>query len=179
MTEASNPPRCATYESARELIQTGDLIAIRSDHGGFTALTRWFTGSPYTHTGIALWENGRLLMAENRHIASLVPLSQYDGKDFDVLPCPVNPQEAHLAAYCLLGRTIKYDGLDLLRIALHELLGVPLPAQDNAALICSALSAAIYRFAGWQPPGGFASIPTPRDLVQALGALRLEVRHGG
>lgn len=175
----SNASNGVSYAEARDRIKTGDLIAVRSLGGGLPALTRMVTRSPYTHTGIALWESGRLLLVETRGVAALVPLSQYEDSDFDVIDCPVDRQAAYLCVYHLLGRTIRYDFMDLLRIGAHELLGVPLPEADDELMVCSALSAAIYKSAGWQPSADFPSLPAPRDVVRAAGRVAIEVRVRG
>lgn len=169
------------YAEARAHIRTGDLIAVRSTHGGFVALTRAVTRSPYTHTAVAVWGGfqgvERLLVAEtNGAGCSLSPLSHYEGTDFDVFKCPVLRADAERALWDLLGVRIDYDVVDLARIAANRLLRVPLPARDDGGLICSALSATIYLHAGWQPQG-LPSIPAPDDVVRAVGRPRLEVRR--
>lgn len=165
------------YADARPLIRDGDLIAVRSRHGGMPAAVRLVTRSPYTHTAVAVWVGERLLVAETRGVnACLAPLSQHAGNDFDVFPCPVERRTAVAALWGLLGDEIRYDYGDLLRIAAHELLGVPLPEREDGKLICSALSASIYLLAHWE--AALPSIPTPRDVVRAVGRPALaEVRH--
>lgn len=177
------------YRQARSLIATGDLIAFRGRGHLLQWLIRTVTRSPYTHTAIAVWagcdgtprhdslfvrhlSGRRLLVAEAKASgAMLTPLSQYDGVDFDVLPCP---REAKVRVEPLLwriiGQPIPYDVLDLLRIAAHRLFGRPLPAEDNARRVCSALSAEIWLRAGWQPKIPLPSIPAPDDVVAASGA---------
>ncbi|MDO8933053.1 MAG: hypothetical protein Q7U97_11705 [Rhodocyclaceae bacterium] len=170
--------KLGNYVEARELINTGDLIAIRATHGGFPALTRWVTKSPYTHTAVALQLAGRLLIAEmNGGGACLVPLSRYSDSDFDVFACPVDRIEATMSMFDLLGLDIGYDFGDLVRIGGHELLGIALPPRDDDNLVCSALSASIYLHAGWKP-AGLPSIPSPRNVVAAIGAAPIyEVRR--
>lgn len=170
------------YADARDLIRTGDLIALRKKHGFLPVLTRWVTGSPYTHTAIALWcgagAHRRLVVAEAKASgAFLTPLSQYAGTDFDVF---LSPPEIGLsieaAIWETLGAPIGYDVMDLVRIALNRLLGVPLPPHDNALKICSALSATLWLQAGWRPRY-LPSIPAPDDVVAALAVPPLlEVR---
>lgn len=165
------------YAAARDRIRTGDLVALRSTHGGLPALTRWVTRSPYTHTAVAVWMGPRLLIAEAGAAGNvLAPLSHYEGTDFDVFACPVQVSEFQSALWDVLGARIRYDVADLLRIAAHRLLGVPLPERDEEGLICSALSATIYLHAGWTP-ADLPSIPAPDDVVYALGTPpRLAVR---
>lgn len=118
-------------------VLNGDLIAPRSTHGGLPALTRLFTRSPYTHSGIVVELQGTAWVAE-------WALSSLDSK-------------------------ILYDIGDLVRIALWNALHFKLPRTDRGGMVCSAYSAQIYRNAGWTPPPSMPSIPSPADLVRALG----------
>lgn len=96
--------RFGNYAEARSQIRTGDLIAVRSTHGGFAALVRWVTKSPYTHTAVALWVCDRLMMVETRILAGIVPMSQLGDKDFDVIRCPVaDPEYVVIEAFNILG----------------------------------------------------------------------------
>jgi len=161
------------YADARDQIRTGDLIALRKKHGVLPRLTRWVTRSPYTHTAIALWcgEDGhrRLLVAEAKASgAFLTPLSQYAEEDFDVWRAPRETLlSIESAVWEALGAPIGYDVMDLLRIGLNRLAGLPLPKHDNALKICSALSATLWLQAGWKPRY-LPSIPAPDDVVAAL-----------
>lgn len=175
----SSADRFASYADARSQIKTGDLIAVRSTHGGFAALVRWVTRSPYTHTAVAIWVCNRLLMVETRILAGIVPASQLDNKDFDVIRCPVaDPEYVVIEAFSILGLPIGYDFVDLLRIAARLWLGWKAPEVDDDSKICSALSVAIYRLAGWRPVG-LPGIPAPGEVVAAAGPVAIEVRHGG
>lgn len=175
----SSADRFSSYAEARRWIKTGDLIAVRSTHGGFSAMVRWFTKSPYTHTAVALWVCDRLLMVETRILAGIVPMSQMDSKDFDVIRCPVtNPEHVFIEAFNILGMPVGYDFKDLLRIAARLKLGWKAPEVDDQSKVCSALSAAIYRLAGWRPVG-LPGIPAPCEVVAAAGPVAIEVRHGG
>lgn len=179
MTNAGNGAPRLTYAEARSQIKTGDLIAVRSTHGGFAALVRWFTKSPYTHTAVAIWVCGRLLMVETRILAGIVPMSQLGDKDFDVIRCPVaDPEYVVIEAFNILGLPIGYDFVDLLRIAARLRLGWKAPQVDDDSKICSALSASIYRLAGWRPEG-LPGIPAPCEVVAAAGPVAIEVRRGG
>lgn len=170
------------YANVRDHILTGDLIAIRKRTGFLPVLTRWITGAPYTHTAVAVWVGSsgvdRLLVVEsNAAGASLSPLSNYRGMDFDVFRCPIDRYKTHASMWRLLGNKIHYDIKDLVRIGLNRLFGVPLPEHDDDNLICSALSVTIYRKAGWRP-AYLPSIPAPDDVVAAIGEKPLfEVRR--
>jgi hypothetical protein len=157
------------YDEARSLILDGDLIAVKRRSGFLSVMTRLVTRSDYTHTGIAVWSEGRLLLAQaNGGGVNFVPLSQECEAAFDVFDCPVDPASAVAQAWLLLGSRTHYGFADLARIALHLWLGVPLPKDDDGGVICSALSARIYQLAGWLPRG-LPSIPWPGAVVAALG----------
>lgn len=156
------------YEQARELIQDGDLIAVKSRHGGLVALTRLVTRSPYTHTAVALWLDGGLWVAEMGFDGNhLVPLSHHAGKGFEVFDCPIERATLRKWVTEVMREPLEYDLLDLLRIACNRILGVAL-AGDGGGRVCSAFSASIYLWAGW-PARGLPSIPAPDDVVRALG----------
>lgn len=157
------------YADIRDQIRDGDLIAVRSNHRGLPALTRYFTHSPYTHTAVAIWLGGGLWAAEmNAGGNVLVPLSRYQDSDFDVFSCPAAPEAVRILTLEFLRDRIDYDFIDLLRIAAHNVLRLKLPT-DTGGLVCSAGSARIYRSARWAPVG-LPSIPAPSDLVAALHA---------
>ena len=158
------------YNEVRPHVADGDLVAVRSRHGVFPNLTRLITGSPCTHTAIALWLEGGLWIAEMRSGGNvLVPLSQRAHEDFDVFDCPVDRRNLRGRVLGCCAK-IDYDVGDLLHIAAERLFGIPLPAQDDDVLVCSAYSARVWLSAGWQPGGLFPSIAAPGDVVAALGA---------
>lgn len=156
------------YEQARPMIQSGDLIAVRSHRGGISSIVKRVTKSPYTHTAVVVRLADRVLLAEmNGGGACLVPASKYADTDFDVFTCPCERGLAVQAAFDLLGLNIDYDFGDLFLIAAHELFDVALPEADDNRWICSALSASIYLRAGVSRLG-LPSIPAPRDVVAWL-----------
>lgn len=157
------------YDEARPLIKDGDMIAVKRRSGLLAVGTRIVTGSPYTHTGVAVWSDGRLLMAQaNGGGVNFVPVSQMAEFAFDVFDCPVDRGAAVLQCWLLLGTRTGYGYADLWRLFLHIRLGFPLPAQGNSGLICSALTARTYQLAGWSPVG-LPSIPWPGAVVVAFG----------
>jgi hypothetical protein len=155
------------YAEARPQIKTGDLIAVKET--GFEAFViRTVTGSPYTHTATAIWAGNRLLIAEtNPGGCRLAPLSQYAIDDFDVFNCPTDRNACERAIWNELGSLIEYNYLDCLRIFGYKVFGIPLPKVDGPDLICSALSATIYKKAGWAP-SGLPSIPWPGAVTDQL-----------
>lgn len=159
------------YDDVRSLIQTGDLIAVRRRSGVLAIATRLVTCRPYTHTGVAVWCGGRLLMAHiNGAGCSLVPVSQVSC--FDVFACPVDRAKVESELWAMLGKRIHYDFIDLVRIFAHLQLGVRLPRIDRGSFVCSSMSAQMYLRAGWQPES-LPSIPWPGAVVDALGSVPL------
>ena len=165
-----------SYVAARPLIADGDLIAIRSNGGGLPALTRFFTQSPYTHTAVAIWLADGLWLAEMGAGGNvLIPASRYIDADFDVFSSPVGVDAVREAIQESLRGKVDYDVVDLIRIALHNMLNFKLPT-DTGGKICSSYNSIIYTASGWIAPEDMPSIPSPADIVAALGLPRLQVR---
>lgn len=165
------------YDEARPHIATGDLVAVRRRTGPLAVGTRLVTGSPYTHTGVALGVGPRLLIAQlNAGGAGFAPLSQMAEFAFDVFACPVDRVAVEDVIWDLFGERMGYDFADLVRIALHIRLGFPLP-PDSDGRVCSSLTAVIYLAAGWNAPA-LPSIPWPGAIVDAFNAPpSLEIRQ--
>lgn len=156
------------YADIRNSIKTGDLIGVKRTTGLFPIATRLVTNSPYTHTGIAIWAGNRLLLAQtNAGGCNLAPLSQEAIYDFDVFDCPVDRNKCESAIWTELGTRIAYGFLDCVRIFGYKVFGIPLPVKDGSDLICSALSATIYKLCGWKPVG-LPSIPWPGAVTDQL-----------
>lgn len=158
------------YSEIRDGIKTGDLIAVKKRSGFLAVATRLVTKSPYTHTGIAVWVGDRLLLAQtNAGGCNIVPLSQEEVYEFDVFDCPVNRDEVEKIVWDMLGKRIPYGYVDLARIFGLFVLGIPLPKDDGPDMVCSALSAMMYKKAGWAPKE-LPSIPWPGAVVEALNS---------
>jgi hypothetical protein len=156
------------YADVRNSIRTGDLIGVKRTTGLFPIATRIVTNSPYTHTGIAVWAGGRLLLAQtNSGGCNLAPLSQEAIYDFDVFDCPVDRNVCEGWIWSELGTRITYGFLDCVRIFGYKVFRIPLPKHDGPDLVCSALSAKIYIESGWTPVG-LPSIPWPGAVADAL-----------
>jgi len=158
------------YEDLRRLVLDGDLIAVRSKHSGWPGLIRWATRSQYTHCAIALWLDEGLWVAEMDGAKNvLIPLSQYQLTPFDVFSCPVDRKQVRDDILVTLRGKISYDWLDIWRLAINILFGVPLPTVDDSKLVCSSWAAYIWLRCGWKPAGRLPSIATPAEVVAALG----------
>jgi hypothetical protein len=169
------------YARARGRIETGDLIAVRGQHTPLAWATRLLLQTPYTHTGLAIRIEGRLLIAEMEPIGNVLsPLSRYRDTPFDVFDCPVDRVKVRAQIMQDIGEDIDYDWGDLARIAWSRVSGLPRGAEGDGALICSAASARAWLAHGWAPATPLPAIAAPSDVVAALdGRPKLEVRPVG
>lgn len=159
-------------------IQDGDLVAVKSTSGGLAALIRLITGKPYTHTAIALRIDGALWLAEmdagGNH---LVPIEHIAHHAFDVFDFPGDRAIVRRCALDSLKGRIRYDLLDLLRIAFDNLFHLRLPRTDRGGMVCSSYSGWLWRGAGVRIVGPL--IISPGALVEAIGgAPKLRVGEG-
>jgi hypothetical protein len=147
-------------------VQDGDLIATRSNHGGLPALTRKITKSPFTHTAVVIRLDDRAWVAEmgagGNH---LVPLNRYAHSQLDVLGFPGDRGLVRANTLESLQGRIKYDWMDLLRIAAFNLLHLRLPRTDKGGMVCSAYSAMLWLGAGVRLV--LPSLPSPGEVVAA------------
>lgn len=161
------------YDDARPLIATGDLIAVRETHGLLAPLTRFFTRSPVTHVGTALWMDGGLWMAElNGGKNHAIPLSQLSETDFDVYECPVDRVKVRATTLAALRLKIGYGIIALPIIGLLNWLRIKVFIHARRVLVCSGYCISIYEAAGWPER---SRIVSPEELVEQL-KLKLEVR---
>lgn len=157
------------YADAREQIRDGDLIAIRGNTTKpMNRLIAWATGSPYTHTGTALWLGNRLWISEMKASGNhLVLLSTYSMVPFDVFPCPVE-RDAFLRAALDNAETHRgYDFNDLLALLWRFKLRLEVPEDEDADVVCSGLSWLEYCMAG--APWPKRTRVAPAELVSAIG----------
>jgi hypothetical protein len=162
------------YAAARGQVKTGDLIAVRDVHNILGTMTRFFTRSPYTHTGVAIWLGERLFMADlNSGRNALHAMSQL--KNFDVFEAPpgVAPERIEGAIFDWLASPISYGFLAFLVIGLKCFLGIKSFIHWRQIIVCSGGSVEIYEMAGWPEHSRMIS---PGELTTMVGPLRLQVR---
>jgi hypothetical protein len=153
----------SNYQSVRQLIQDGDLIAVRGNHP-IDRLTSLVTHSPYTHTGVAIWLDGRLFMADlnsgRNHLTALSCL-----EDFDVFAPPAELERAAIRAaiFDWLASPIDYGFAAFLAIGIECMLERR-KLFDNwrGIVVCSGGSVQIYEKSaqlmlerGQVPPAGW------------------------
>jgi hypothetical protein len=176
-----------TYEEARSQIKTGDLIGVRDVHGLLGRLTRFFTRSPYTHTGVAVWCATHLFMADlNSGRNALRPLSQL--KSFDVCDMPAGMDRTCVerSIFDWLAAPINYGFLAFFVIGLRCFLGIKAFIHWRTIMVCSGGSVSIYEGAAHYMKGFGMPVPTgwddhnrmlsPGELVQELGPPRISIR---
>lgn len=153
------------YFLARGLINTGDLIAVKSRRGILALLTRLITRAPYTHTAVAIWiENGLWAAEINGGGSHLVPVSQI-GQPFDVYECPEEAIGVREVILAELRQKSHYAFFELIRIGIYRLTGFSIPDID-AGYVCNEFSARIYAQSGAVLP--VPKIAAPDDLCRVL-----------
>lgn len=152
-------------------INTGDLIVVRKGKSLLGRATQFFTRSPYTHSGIAIWIEGGLYVAElNAGKNHLVPISQL--KDYDVYECPEGLKEVRYNILKWLQAPIEYGFLALFAIGLLDWFKIKMFVHWRKILVCSGFCVAIYESAGWPE---HTRVISPAGLAAEL-KLKLEVR---
>lgn len=135
------------YLAVRPRIEDGDLIVVRGEHL-IDRLTRLVTRSPYTHTGVAVWLDGRLFMADlNSGRNHLTALSAVD--NFDVYRPPIGLYRDRIrqAVFDWLARPIDYGFPAFVVIGLRSLLRLKTFVHWRKVVVCSGASVSIYEAA--------------------------------
>lgn len=139
------------YEDVRQRIRDGDLITVRGQHL-IDHITSAVTASPYTHTGVAVWLDDRLFMADlnsgRNHLTALscVP-------DFDVYapPAGLDRPTIRAAVFDWLADPINYGMLAFVAIGvrcmLARLLHLKLVLHWRRIIVCSGGSVMIFEMA--------------------------------
>ena len=153
-----------TYDEYAPLIDTGDLIVVPTAHSLLGKLTQFFTRSPYTHAGMAIWIGGELFVAElNGGRNHLIPIIQL--QEFDVYACPEGLINIHSSIRKWLSYKVEYGFIALVCIGLLNWLRIEYFVNWRRILVCSGYCVAIYQTAGW---GRFSRVVSPGQLAAAL-----------
>lgn len=162
------------YEQTRDKIQDGDIISVRGKRGFVANLTKLITRSNYTHSGIAIWIEGGLWMAEiNSGHNHLVPLSQLENTDFDVSDCPVDRTLVRDSILKSLRVSVHYNLVSFVIIGLANLFRIKERFHSMTDKVCSEYVQEILITCGWKFPDNMVS---PSDLFKNL-KLKFEVRY--
>ncbi len=180
------------YEQARELIENGDCVGVktRSVGGWFVRLGQHIAGlkwAEYGHTGVALWADvageQRLLLGEmNQGGGTYRPLSQYtnDGCKVAVFSPPKDAQIADVG-YTIrttLDRHTPYGWLDLIplgmQLVLRRFIGPHSLGKDSGKdRVCSYLTKRFYNSLGAKLEG-VPHRPAPAEVLDVL-KLKFEI----
>lgn len=141
------------YKKTREEIEDGDVLLFQGT-GVFSRLIRWVTRSRYSHSGIALWWNDRLMVLESTEPeVRVMPLSilvgHYPLVDLYRPSGKVNHVALFEAATEALGK--KYAVWTVVRYArriLFRIRGGGDPRKPPDKFVCSQLVSFAYREAG-------------------------------
>ena len=163
------------YSTARNILQDGDIVMVKSSHSVYNLLTKLFTGK-YTHTGIVVWLDGGLWMAElNTGKNHVIPLSQLENIRFDVYKCPQNVDRVLVRKNILESVRIStpYGYLSAVITAINEFTDLNRFIHWRKIITCSGFVISILDKSGWI---GYSYTVSPTKLSQSLKLL-LEVNN--
>lgn len=185
-----HPKTHTEYQALRSQVCDGDTLAVRAS-GIYGLALKLGQMGPYGHVGIircvVIDDVERVMVIEeNPGGGRYRPLSHYRNSQFDIFTAPhgLNGRQASAEAVKMLEGLAEYDWRDIARLArwgvarlLARVTRARLPAptekqvnDGHPGVICSALVAAAYKRAGWQPT---VTCAWPSALCIALGAPRL------
>jgi hypothetical protein len=161
-----------TYQEARSKIHDGDLISVFKAHSLFNRATQFFTGE-YTHTGVAVWIEGGLWLAETNGGGNhAVPLSQLQKFGFDVSEPPSGVDVSKIKSVVLeeLREKEPYGYLAAVATGFVEYFGIPITINWRKGRHCSGLVTRIWDRAGWAELSGFTHtyVISPTKLTRQV-----------
>lgn len=162
------------YDEIRAMIQDGDMIAVRDSDSILGKLTQFFTRDDETHTGVAVWIDQRLFMADlNSGRNGLHAVSQL--KNFDVYepPAGLSRERIRTSVFNWLADRREYGILAFLVIGFRSFFKIREKMQWRRAVVCSGGSVQIFVDAGWPEQ---VTLLSPGELAAKL-TLRFEVRQ--
>jgi hypothetical protein len=167
-----------SYEQARDQIHDGDVLLYRG-RSLASRVIRWATGSPYSHAGLAVWWNRRLMVLEAVEKGVVVtPLSSnvrgYHGDvEWFTSTEAITPEERQRiveVAQKELGK--EYATWKAVLLGLRRLLGLGIDRRDSVRrerkLFCSLYVAAVYNAIGRDLTKGISdSFTSPADIARS------------
>lgn len=163
------------YKTERDTINDGDVLLFQGT-GLFSRLIRWVTRSKYSHSGLAIWWNDRLMVLESTTPeVRVMPLSILIGHYPRVdLYTPVrddhcNRVQLFEAATEVLGkRYAVWTIVRFMRRILLKIRGGGDPRRPPDKFICSQLVSYAYREAGMDlDPNNPDEFTTPEGLSKS------------
>ncbi len=162
------------YNEARQLLTDGDLVVVKTAHGIFGKLTKFFTGE-YTHCGIVVWiDRGLWLVEINGGKNHVIPLSQISDVQLDVFNPPPELDVVKIRRCALESVRTKqnYGFPATVAIGLIEYFKLRLSPKWRNLIVCSGYCVKIYSEAGWYYTN---LIISPTKLTTLL-TKKLEIR---
>lgn len=161
-----------SYQEARSQIVDGDLISVFKAHSLFNLATQIFTGE-YTHTGVGVWIEGGLWLAEiNGGGNHAVPLSQLQKFGFDVSEPPEGVDVSKVKSAILeeLREKEPYGYLSAIATGVVEYFGLPITVNWRKGRHCSGLVTRIWDKSGWSTFAGFTHtyVISPTKLTKMV-----------
>ena len=179
---APPPKDKVSYDVARTMIKTGDIISFFESHEEtffhriVTKSILYFTGSRIYHTGIAIWVNPdgdarpRLMLIEAVGVGRrFVNLSKFSGHKMEVHPIPDYVDRKFVMNYMLDGIGTRYAFGKLARIGLTEFFGAR-PVGKEGGQVCSEAAAIAWELGGFKFETTSMSPGRLRNYLGAHGA---------
>lgn len=171
-------PERVAYDDARQQIQDGDVLLYRGLSLA-SSVIRWATGSPYSHAGLAVWWNGRLMVLEAVGKGVVVtPLSAnvrgYHGDvEWFASTETITPEERQRlveVAQKELGK--EYATWKAILLGIRRLLGSGIDRRDTVRrerkLFCSLYVASVYNAIGRDLTKGISdAFTSPADIARS------------
>lgn len=158
-TSSHEPEVVLTYDQARDLIKSGDIVSFYTSHEEsfwhrFTTVPiLWFTGSKIYHTGVAIWVKvageDRLMVCEAVGVGRrLVNMSKFKDHKIEVHSRPTDVNQFRVESFMMDGIGQGYAFATLITIGLIEFFGMtPRPTTNNKR-VCSQAAAESWEYSG-------------------------------
>lgn len=172
------PPQRIPYDDARMQIQDGDVLMYRG-LSLVSRIIRWTTGSPYSHAGLAVWWNGRLMVLEAVGKGVVVtPLSanvrSYHGdvEWFASVEAITAEERQRLVDVAQKELGKEYATWKAVLLGIRRLLGAGIDRRDavrrERKLFCSLYVASVYNAIGRDLTKGVSdSFTSPADIARS------------
>ena len=173
-----------SYQEYRQAIKNGDVLLYRGT-GLYARVIRHFFESPYTHAGVAVWWNNRLMVMEAVKKGVIVTTMSENlgrhGGGVDYFQCEVElaeHQRAKMVDFAQMQLGKEYNIWALLASGLRVVFRLPLKDKDGSfkhaagKYFCSQYVSDIYDQAGIDLDIDLSSTRTSPDAIAKSPLLR-------
>lgn len=151
-------------------IQTGDIIFVRGNTPIISPLIRWFTGSEYTHIGVAIGQDLICEIDFNSDLA-IRPIGRHEDYDVYRMMYGLSSSEKEDIRELMIEAAITNKGYDWLRIinfVIKKFLPFPFILDKLNKVICSEIIDVLYMGIGIDLlPYKKTGDVSPGDLVKS------------